>query len=119
MTIFINQGKIYKENSQVYSNTKGFTSQSYANTSLDYREELESILDGNNLCPECAVASGVSYPEVCSPEDTPSITPIEDLVMFTPVTTTTTTTSTSSEPTTSTTTTTTSGSPSTTSTAAP
>ena len=118
MTIFLNQGKFYKQDSQIYTNNKGSNQYSYSTKFLDYREYQETLLNDINLCPDCVTASGLSYAETCNIEEPepPLLAPVNGIPIFVETTTTTTTTSTTTtvEATTITTTTTTSSSPTTT-----
>jgi hypothetical protein len=84
MTIFLNQGKFYKQNSQVYTNNKGSNPYSYNPKFLDYREYQETLFEEINLCPDCVTASGFSYPETCTIEDPepPTFSPISGITIF-------------------------------------
>ena len=84
MTIFLNQGKFYKQNSQIYTNNKGSSQYSYNPKFLDYREYQETLLNQINLCPDCNPASGFSYPETCTIEDPepPTMLPISGIFIF-------------------------------------
>lgn len=84
MTIFLNQGKFYKQNSQIYTNNKGSSQYSYSPKFLDYREYQETLLNQINLCSDCNPASGFSYPETCTIEDPepPTMLPISGIFIF-------------------------------------